>query len=72
MWCGRKNCLNKADFARKMEETQNKGGKTEMTREGNTEINSNYKPSSEFKIVLAAMCSEDDYELLENNFFSKN
>ena len=43
-----------------------------MKGEEKAENKTNYKPSSEFKIALAAMCSEDDYELLEKKFFSKN
>ena len=72
MWYGRKTCLNKAEFTRKMEESQKKGWKFEPSQEGKTGKSTDYKPTSEFKIALAAMCSEDDYELLEKQFFSKN
>ena len=34
MWCGRKNCMNKVEFAKKMLESQQKGGKIEPSREG--------------------------------------
>ena len=72
MWCGRKNCMNKAEFARKMGESQKKGEKSELSREGKIEKGTGYQPPSEFKIALAAMCSEEDYELLDKQFFSKN
>ena len=64
MWRGRKNCLNKAGFAKRVQDSQDKEGKTEN--------NSSYKLSSEFKIDLAAMCSEEDFEHLDKHFFSKN
>ena len=64
VWCGRKNYLNRAEFANRMQESQKKEEKTENR--------SNYKPSSEFKIALAAMCSQEDFEHLEEKFFSKN
>ena len=72
MWCGRKNCLNKAEFAKKMQESQTKGGKAEYTGEGKSEGGKLSKPSNEFKIALAAMCSEEDYKTLEQQFFSVN
>lgn len=72
MWCGRKNCLNKADFAKRMQDSQNKGGKTNATQREKAEGGSNYKPSSEFKIALSAMCSEEDFKHLEEQFFSEN
>ena len=72
MWCGRKNCMNKADFAKMMEESGKRGDRNEQSREKGQSNGPDYKPSSEFKIALAAMCSEDDYRLLENQFFSVN
>ena len=72
MWCGRKNCLNRADFAKKMQESQNKGGKFENNSVKENENGKNNNHSSEFKIALAAMCSEEDYQLLEKQFFSEN
>ena len=71
MWCGRKNCLNRADFAKKMEDSQKEGGRPESSKENNKEKGSGYNPSNDFKIALAAMCSEEDYETLERHFFRK-
>ena len=55
-----------------MEASEKKGNRNEPQREKNQQNGSDYKPPNEFKIALAAMCSEDDYRLLENQFFSKN
>ena len=68
----KKNCLNKADFARKMQDSQEKGDKNEQSREKKGEKDQIRNPSSEFKIALAAMCSEEDYKTLEGQFFSGN
>ena len=67
MWCGRKNCLNKADFAAKMNDSKNvsEGGATRQP-ESKGAIN------NDFKIALAAMCSSDDYKTLEQQFFQGN
>ena len=72
MWCGRRICLNKADFAKKLNDSQKGEDKTAPTQKARLEDDPGYKPSNEFKIALAAMCSEDDYKLLENQFFSGN
>ena len=68
MWCGRKNCLNKADFASKM--------KAAKESKGNSEDSSDKKKenglSNDFKIALAAMCSSEDYKTLESQFFQGN
>ena len=68
MWCGRRNCLNRADFSaewKKKNETKkrNEAG-TENKRENN-ELS-----TSEFKIALAAMTSADDFEALKEQFGS--
>jgi hypothetical protein len=72
MWCGRKNCLNKAEFAKKMKESQKEGGRFESTNGKNKENGPGYNTSNDFKIALAAMCSEEDYQILEKQFFQKN
>ena len=71
-WCGRKNCMNKAEFAKKMQESQQKEAKNQSGSERKSESVSDGKPSNEFKIALAAMCSEEDYQFLEKQFFSGN
>ena len=72
MWCGRKNCLNKAEFAKKISDAQKEGTNNEKFGERKSQNNTSGKTSNEFKIALAAMCSEEDYKLLENQFFSEN
>ena len=62
--------MNKANFAKMMEESGKRGDRNEQSREKGQSNYPDYKPSSEFKIALTAMCSEDDYRLLENQFFS--
>ena len=62
MWCGRKNCLNKADFARKMEERE-KGG---TEKKGSAPGGAQY--SKDFKIALAAMMSAEDFKAIESQF----
>ena len=72
MWCGRKFCLNKSEFAKKMQESQKEGGRSESSNEKNKENGPGYNTSNDFKIALAAMCSEEDYQILEKQFFQKN
>ena len=65
MWCGRKVCLNRADYSAewkkknsaKRDGDENKGKRGELT-------------SSEFKIALAAMTSVDDFAALKEQFES--
>ena len=73
MWCGRKNCLNKANFAKKMKEKWNgtngintSGGSNSYGKDRDAKIN------GDFKISLQAMTSSADYKLLEQQFFSGN
>ena len=59
MWCGRPNCRSKEEFkAYKAAERDNKK---------NTDALSN-----DFKVALAAVCSDEDYKSLEAQFLSKN
>ena len=66
MWCGRKNCLNKTDFATMMkskkEDKEGSGNKTDGATQGDKDF------SKDFKIALAAMTSEDDFETLREQF----
>ena len=66
MWCGRKNYLNKTDFASMMkskkEDKEGSGNKTD----GATQRDKDF--SKDFKIALAAMTSEDGFETLREQF----
>ena len=66
MWCGRKNCLNREDYAAKNGGT--KGG--EEAEKGKS--TGNVGVSSDFKIALAAMTSSQDFETLKSQFFPGN
>ena len=55
MWCGRKNCLNRADYSK---EWQKK-------KEGKSTSEDGAKSSAEFKIALAAITSTEDFEALQ-------
>ena len=68
MWCGRKNCMNRADYAAKYGGTNfNKDNKN------NAEGSEKVQPmSKDFKIALAAMTTKEDYETLSKQFFSGN
>ena len=61
MWCGRKNCLNRSDFAKEWDKKKKEKG---------AEGNSNGKASSEFKIALAAITSPEDFKALQEQFGS--
>ena len=65
MWCGRENCLNKADFAKKME--KEKGGSGNSSQNAN-----NTSVSKDFKIALAAMTSAEDFNSLKSQFYPGN
>ena len=68
MWCGRKNCINRADYATAMQKKRdNKDSGSGGTSSSNS---SNSNVSKEFKIALAAYTSAEDYAALEAQFFS--
>ena len=71
MLCGRKNCLNKADFAVKMKTAKKTKGSSDLSN-NNTSAKKEKGYSNDFKIALAAMCSSDDYRTLEQQFFQEN
>ena len=61
MWCGRKNCMNRSEYAaewKKKNEAKKKDGPKEDFS------------SSEFKIALAAMTSPEDFAVLQEQFGS--
>ena len=73
MWCGRKTCLNKADFAKKMQEKRNGTSGSDSSSKSNGDgKDGDAKISGDFKIALQAMTSSADYKLLEQQFFSGN
>ena len=59
MWCGRKNCLNRSDFAKEWEKKKKAKG---------TRANNNSNVSSEFKISLVAITSPEDFKVLQEQF----
>ena len=65
MWCGRKNCLSKAEYAVAMAEKRNGKDKTEATNETGTK-----RISKDFRIALAALTTPEDFASLEEQFFS--
>ena len=62
MWCGCKNCRNRADHAKFM--TKKRGGDTSDNSSGNGN-ESKIKTTDIFKIALAAMLSEEDFAALD-------
>ena len=61
MWCGRKNCMNKADYSAHWKK-KNEAKKKDASKEDFS--------SSEFKIALAAMTSPEDFAALQEQFSS--
>ena len=64
MWCGRKNCLNRADYSAEWRKRKAEKGN------GEEKPNEDEKSSSEFKIALAAMTSAEDFAALQEQFAS--
>ena len=58
-WCGRRNCVSNADFA-----AQNK-----KRKEGRSNGEDTMNVTKDFKLALAALTTEEDYEALEKQFF---
>ena len=65
MWCGRQKCLNKADYAKMMNEKRQNG----QSKDSGDVKKPKY--SEDFKIALAAMTSTDDYKTLTSQFFQE-
>ena len=65
MWCGRKNCLTKAEYATAMAEKRKGGHSSNPTPK---EVKN--KLSNEFRIALAALTTPEDFASLEDQFFS--
>ena len=60
MWCGRKNCLNRADYSaawKKKKGVNDEGNNTQLS-----------SASSEFKIALAAITSLKKFAALQEQF----
>ena len=71
MWCGRTNCLNRADCAVRMKKQR------ERERENKSSDEDSSKPdggnfSEDFKIALAATIPSADLESLESQFMASN
>ena len=60
MWCGRRVCLGKAEFAAKQKKTNDDKGDRAGTK---------VDASKDFRIALAALTSEEDFAALERQFF---
>ena len=63
MWCGRKVCLNKADYLA----SKNKKGNPKKGGD-----NGENKVGQKFKLALAALTSDEDFAKLEEEFFSSS
>eukprot|EP00957_Ditylum_brightwellii_P091032 6930644-Ditylum_brightwellii.AAC.1 len=54
MWCPRTNCMNRADYKKKMEETKSASGKNKL------------KVSKGFHVALLALMLEDTYLIIDD------
>ena len=66
MWCGRKRCLSKAEYAVAMNDKRNGTERKTPAVEGN----GGRGISNDFKIALAALTTPEDFASLEQQFFS--
>ena len=66
MWCGRPNCLSRSEYAEAMARKRQGGGK----QTGNKNESSKPKLSNDFRIILAALTTPEDFASLEDQFFS--
>ena len=65
MWCGYKTCVNRADYATRMQKKRDDKGITDNRSSSTDKSNI----SKGFKIALAAITSAKDYVSLEDQFF---
>ena len=65
MWCGRRSCMSKAEYAQHM---QNRRDKNTNKNTGEKD-NKNVHVNDEFKVALAALTSPEDYAILNEQFF---
>ena len=68
MWCGRKTCLNKAKFAKKMQKKRDGANGSSENSTGSCGT----KVSEDFKIALQVMTLLDDYKILQQQFLLGN
>ena len=61
MWCGRKNCLGKAEYAEAMQ-------KRKESKQSAASSGKKKDFAEDFKIALAAMTSAEDYQTLTDQF----
>ena len=67
MWCGRRNCMGRSDFAKHMQNKRGKGSKKEGP-DGNKSERC-FRANDEFKMSLAALTTPEDYAILDEQFF---
>ena len=63
MWCGRRNCMGRSDFAKHMQNRPEKGSKKEGSSEDKSERG--FKANDEFKMALAALTTPEDFAILD-------
>ena len=61
MWCGRKNCLGRQEYADVMR-------KRKEDKQGGAHSEKKNNFAGDFKIALAAMTSAEDYQTLTEQF----
>ena len=60
MWCPRPICMNRADYKKKKDaERASSGSDMKITN------------PSDFKVALSAICNDEDFKMLEEQFFGK-
>ena len=65
-WCGRKNCLGNAEYEAQRAKYRSKTEKTLDANAGGPKLDA----TKDFRIALAALTTEEDFEALEKQFFS--
>ena len=68
MWCDRRVCLNKTDFAASRK--KNSGDENTSGKRDCDESSGKVPFSKDFRIALTTLTTEEDYKALEEQFFS--
>ena len=71
MWCGCKTFINKAKYAKKMQEKRDEANGSSKNSSGSSGSGGT-KVSEDFKIALQATTLSDDFKILEKQFLSRN
>ena len=66
MWCGRKACMSKSEYAEFMDGKRK--GKDKEDRDKNK--SGKQRISKDFRIALAALTTAEDFASLEDQFFA--